>query len=180
MPPNLNGIERQKSIENVVFKKVEKNEKTEKEVMDLLHEYPAQFIHGVFEGYAENDFKNSSVFIAYDADIAIGCLMYISETKECNWLAVKKDTVFPRREIARQLFESVYETIPPGEEIYFYVNTEDSSMPGYDKLGESFETARKIYKSWGWEMKEENRINDYYGPGAHVYKVTWIPNPLKK
>jgi hypothetical protein len=28
----------------------------------------------------------------------------------------------------------------------------------------------------GLEIKEENRVENKYGEGAHAYRVAWIPN----
>ncbi len=176
-PPETNKEFR--NVEEINFKIVEKSENTKKDVMDLLHEYPTHFIPGLFEKSAHEDFENSVILVAYDGNTPIGCLMFNRTTNEYNWLAVKKDIKFSKAEIAKRLFESFYPTIESGVEVHFFVNTEDAKIPGQSEFsGKNFEPARKLYRSMGWEMKEENRVENYYGPGAHVYKVEWIPNPV--
>lgn len=116
--PNKTG--QVKSIEDVDFKIVEKNENVKKDVMDLLHEYPENFIHGLFEQLAEQDFAESDIVVAYDENTAIGCLMFNRATNEFNWLVVKRGIKFPKAEIAKCLFESFYLTIEPGTEVHFF------------------------------------------------------------
>jgi hypothetical protein len=177
MECELDEIESKKTIENIDFKIVEKNEKIKSDVMDLLHEYPQNFVHGLFEKYAEQDFQDSDVAIAYEGNRAIGCLMFNKETNEFNWLAVKKDLAFSKPEIAKCLFESFYPTINPGTEVHFFVNTENAQIPGQPNFhGKNFEPARKLYRSMGLEMKDENRVESKYGSGAYDYRVAWIPN----
>jgi hypothetical protein len=177
MEQEPNKIEPEKSIENVDFKIVEKSEKVRGEVMDLLHEYPQNFVHGLFEQYAEQDFAESDIIVAYDGNTPIGCLMFNRTTNEYNWLAVKKDVKFSKTEIAKRLFESFYPTIQSGTEVHFFVNTEDAQIPGQsDFSGKNFEPARKLYRSMGLELKEENRVENKYGQGAHAYRVEWTPN----
>ncbi len=155
----------------------EKNELLKSQVMDLLHEYPDQFVPGLFEPAAEQDFADSHIVIAHYGEIPVGCLMFNPTTKEYNWLAVKRGMNLPKREIARHLFESFYPSIEPGTEVYAFPNTEDAHIPEVPSFsGKSFDAARDLYRSMGWEMKEENIIQDHYGPGAHVYKVAWVPN----
>ena len=177
MEQEPNKIEPEKSIENVDFKIVENSEKNKKVVMDLLHEYPNHFVPGLFEKSAEKDFEDSDIMIAYDGDTPIGCVMLHKVTREYNWMAVKRDTKIRRSEVARRLFESFYPTIPPGTKLTAFPNTEDAFIPGHPSFsGKNFEAARKIYREMGWEMKEENRVENKYGQGAHVYRVEWIPN----
>ena len=170
-------MEQEKSIKDINFKIVEKNDEIKGVVMELLHEYPDNFIHGFFEELAEKDFKGSDIMLAYDEDIPIGCLMFNRTTKEFNWLAVKRDIKIRKSEIAKRLFESFYPTIEPGTRVHMFPNTEDASFPGHPSFsGKNFEPARRLYRSMGLEMKEENRVENKYGPGAHAYKVEWIPN----
>lgn len=172
--------EKRESIENVNFKIVEKSDKVKAEVMDLLHEYPDHFVHGLFEQYAENDFQDSDIVIAYDGSEAIGCLMFNRQTNEYNWLAVKKGISFSKSKIAKRLFESFYPTIEPGTEVHLFVNTEDAQISDRpDFSGKNFEPARNLYRSIGLEIKEENRVENKYGEGAHAYRVAWTPNKKK-
>lgn len=181
MEQNPSKIEREKSIENVDFKIVEKNEKVKNNVMDLLHEYPQNFVHGLFEQYAEQDFASSEIVVAYDENVTIGCLMFNRATSGYNWLAVKKDIKLSKTEIAKRLFESFYPTIEKGTEVHFFVNTEDAQISGQSYFsGKNFEPARKLYRSMGLEIKEENRVENKYGQGAHAYRVEWIPNNIKE
>ncbi len=170
-------IEQEESIENIDFKIVKKNEKIKSDVMDLLHEYPQSFVHGIFEPWAEQNFTSSDIVVAYDGDILMGCLMFNRTTNEYNWLAVKRNIKFSKTEIAKRLFESSYPTIEPGTEVHFFVNTEDAQVPGLpDFSGKNFEPARDLYKSMGLELKKENRVENKYGQGAHAYRVEWTPN----
>lgn len=169
--------EQKESIESIDFFIVEKNNKVKKEVMDLLHEYPQHFVHGLFEQYAENDYQDSDIVVAYNGNEAVGCLMFNRQTNEYNWLAVKKGIPFSKSEIAKRLFESFYPTIEPGTEVHLFVNTEDAQIPDNPNFsGKNFEPARSLYHSMGLEIKEENRVEDKYGEGGHAYRVAWIPN----
>ena len=171
--------EREKSIEHINFEIVQKNDQVKKDVMDLLHQYPDHFVHGLFEQYAEQDFQDSDIVLAHDGNTAIGCLMFNRTTNEYNWLAIKRDIPFSKTEIAKRLFESFYPTIKPGTVVHLFVNTEDAKIPDRPNFsGKNFEPARKLYTSMGLGIKEENRIEDKYGPGAHAYRVEWIPNKL--
>jgi hypothetical protein len=146
--------------------------------MSLLHEYPDQFVPGLFEESALKDFDESDIMFAYDDDLPIGCLMFNRETGEFNWLAVERITKFKRADVARRLFESFYPTIERGVKVIAFPNTPDATIPGHPSFsGKHFEAARKIYRDMGWEMTEENIVIDKYGPGAHTYRVEWIPNP---
>lgn len=99
-------------------------------------------------------------------------------TNEFNWLAVKKDIAFSKIEIAKRLFESFYPTINQDTEVHFFVNTDDAKIPGEQKFsGKNFRAARSLYRSMGLEIKEENRVENKFGTGAHAYRVAWIPNP---
>ncbi|MBP9760364.1 MAG: hypothetical protein KBD24_03275 [Candidatus Pacebacteria bacterium] len=167
----------EESIGNVVFNIVEKSDKVKAEVMGLLHEYPDHFVHGLFEQYAENDFQESDVVVAYDKDEAIGCLMFNRQTNEYTWLAVKKGIPFSKLAIAKKLFESFYSTIEQGAEVHFFVNTEDAVIPGKPNFsGKNFEPARRLCRSMGLEISEENRVENKYGAGAHAHRVAWVPN----
>lgn len=177
MEQKLSKIELEKSIENVEFKIVEKNEKNKNDVLDLLHEYPQNFVHGLFEQYAEQDFVSSDIVVAYNENIPIGCLMFNKIINEYKWLAVKKGIKFSKTEIAKRLFESFYPIIKQGAKVHFFVNTEDAQIPGQaDFSGKNFEPARKLYRSMGLEIKAENRVENKYGQGAHAYRVEWVPN----
>jgi hypothetical protein len=145
--------------------------------MDLLHEYPENFVQGLFEKHAEQDFLESDIVVAYDEDIPIGCLMFNRATSEYNWLAVKNDIKFSKAEIAKRLFESFYSTIEQGEEVHLFVNTEDAQILDKPEFsGANFEPARKLYRSMGLELKEGDRVENKYGAGSHAYRVGWIPN----
>lgn len=168
---------KEKDIKEINFKIVEKNDEIRKNVVDLLREYPDHFILGLFEEEAIKDFDNSDIIVAYDGNLPIGCLMFNRTTNEFKWLAVKRDTKFSRREIAKKLFESFYPTIESGAKVHFFVNTEDASTPDHPSFsGKNFEPARNLYRSMGLEMKEENRVENKYGPGAHAYRIEWTPN----
>ena len=167
----------ERSINEVNFTIVDKNEKVRTDIINLLHEYPENFVHGLFEQQAEQDFSDSEIVVAYDGETPIGCLMFNRKNNEYNWLTVKRSIKFSKAEIAKRLFESFYPAIEPGTEVHFFVNTEDAQIPGQTTFsGQNFEPARKLYRSMGLELKEENRVEDKYGPGAHAYKVAWTPN----
>lgn len=152
----------------------EKNDNLKNAVMELLHQYPDHFVSGLFEEAAENDFDVSDIMVAKIDNQIIGCLMFNRKTNEFNWLAISKAIKGPKTEIAKQLFENFYPTIERGTAVRFFVNTEDASIPGQDSFsGKNFKPALKLYKSMGLEFDEKNIIKDYYGEGAHVYKVEW-------
>lgn len=156
------------------FEIAEKNEKLKSEVFKLLHQYPDHFIPGLFEQAAEQDFEKSDIMVAIRNNQIVGCLMFDRQIKEFNWLAVSKEINDLRAKIAKKLFEKFYPTIEPGTSVHFFVNTEDAYIPGQETFsGKNFESARKLYLSMGLDMKEENIIRNYYGEGAHVYKVEW-------
>ena len=146
--------------------------------MELLSSYPDNFIHGFFEPLVETDWVDSDILVAFDGKEAIGSIMFNRKNNEYNWLVVKKGTRFSKSEVAKKLFEYFYPSVPVGTPVHFFVNTEDSSFsPTPSFTGKSFEPARRLYRSMGLEMSESNRIENHYGPGAHVYKVEWVPNP---
>jgi hypothetical protein len=173
------GNEQPKTIEQITFKIAEKNDTVKRDVMGLLHEYPRQFIHGLFESAAEKDFLDSDIMVAYDGSTAVGCLMFNRSTNEFNWLAVKNDAAVSKAAIAKRLFVSFYPTIVPGCEVHLFVNTEDALIAGYpDFSGKNFESARNLYRAMGLELKPENRVVDKYGSGSHAYNVSWVPNKI--
>jgi hypothetical protein len=154
-----------------------KNESTKKQVIELLHQFPAHFVQGVFERQAENDYMKSDTVLARLNNEIIGCLMFDRTTNEFNWLAVSPVLKIKRTEIAKQLFNQIYTTLEPGTTVHLFVNTEDAYIPGNNSFsGKNFAAARKFYTSMGLELKPENIIKNYYGPGAHVYKVEWNIN----
>lgn len=163
--------------DTVIYKIVDNNEQTKNTVLDLLHEYPTHFLQGLFEPVAETDLLNSVIAIAYSNGTSIGCLMYNPTDCEFNWLAISKKVHGSKRVIAQGLFETLYTTIPKNTKVHLFVNTEDATVEGYPKFsGKNFEPARKFYRSMGLEIKQENRVENKFGPGAHAYKVSWIPN----
>lgn len=142
--------------------------------MEFLHAFPSHFVHGLFEEYANKDFDESDIMVAYYKYEIIGCFMFNNTTKEFNWLATKKDMYFNRRDVAKLLFENFYKTIDKGEKVHLFVNTDDVYIPNtLDFYGKNFEPARKFYESMGLEINEENRVENKFGPGAHAYKIEW-------
>ena len=162
-------------MKNIDFKIIEKTPSNKKDVMEFLHAFPKHFVHGLFEEYANKDFDESDTMVAYYKGEIVGCLMFNNATKEFNWLATKKDTDFKRRDVAKLLFENFYKTIDKGEKVHLFVNTDDAYIPNMpDFSGKNFESARRFYESMGLEIKEENRVENKFGLGAHAYKVEWI------
>lgn len=156
------------------FEIAEKNEKLKNEIIELLHQYPDHFVPGLFEEVAKQDFDNSDIMVAVRNNRIVGCLMFDRQTNEFNWLAVSKEIEDSKAEIAKKLFENFYPTVEPGTSVHFFVNTEDARIPEQETFsGKNFEPAIKLYRSMGFELNAENIINDYYGKGAHVYKVEW-------
>lgn len=142
--------------------------KDQDEVFQLLHTYPENFLHGLFEEDAKKDWDFSNIVIAKSGDKISGCLFFNPVTNEFTWLAVSPDIKEGKAKIARKLFETVFTTLQPGSEYFWYVNTEDSTYEGYPKLGEYFEPARRLYKKMGVTFtREENK----FGKGAHAYRV---------
>ncbi len=143
------------------------------DIFALLHEYPDNFLHGLFEDDAERDYKDSLIAVAKQKNTIIGCVMYNPITSEFTWLAVSSQLKIGKSDIAKKLFESVFKTLSNGSTFYWYVNTEDSVYPGYPKLGSFFEPARRLYKAMGMKFtREENKL----GLGTHVYKVEGVIN----
>lgn len=138
------------------------------EVFTLLHRYPENFLHGLFEVLAEQDYQNSEIMTANQEGKIIGCLFYNLQTREFNWLAVSPDLKTKKSEVAKKLFENVFATLPSGTDFHWYVNTEDSSYEGYPDLGKSFEPARRLYKNMGLQF---TRVENKFGIGTHAYKV---------
>jgi len=142
-------------------------------IFALLHEYPDNFLHGLFEKDAERDYKDSLITVAKQGGAIIGCVMYNPITTEFTWLAVSPQLKIGKSEIAEKLFNSVFKTLPEGSSFYWYVNTEDSVYPGYPKLGSFFEPARRLYKAMGMKFtRKENKL----GLGTHMYKVEGVFN----
>lgn len=146
-------------------------EKVHDEIFDLLHEYPQNFLHGHFETWADEDYKESEIMTAQYAGKIIGCLFYNKITHEFNWLAVSSKIPKGKREIAKKLFEHIFETLSEGTSFFWYVNTEDSVYDGYPELGKYFEPARALYKSMGLTF---TRVENKFGKGAHAYRVEGI------
>lgn len=165
---------RDKLLEKVTFEIVEKDEETKEDIMNLLHQYPDQFVPGLFETSAEQDFENSDTMVARDDDKIAGCLMFDRQKNEFNWLAIDRTIKIPKSKVAKLLFESFYKKIPHGTSVHFFVNTKDASIPNQPSFsGRKFGAAMRLYRSMGLEIKEENRIENKFGPGAHAYKVEW-------
>lgn len=155
----------------------QKTELLKQEVFSILHQYPNHFIQGLFEPVAEQDFLNSEIAIARQRGNILGCLMFNPKEKEFNWLAISRNQGLPKTDIAKALFEICYSIISPGTTVHLFVNTEDASSPDLASFsGKNFEPARNFYRSMGLEIHPKNRIENKYGPGAHVYKVEWVPN----
>ncbi len=173
-----NPTERQNNVSEEASKPkieiAEKNDNLKKRVMELLHQYPDHFVPGLFEEVAEKDFDSSDIMVAKINNQVIGCLMFNRKTNQFNWLAISKTIKREKAEIAKQLFENFYPTIERGTFVHFFVNTEDASIPRQDSFsGKKFEPARRLYKSMGLILDDKNIIKDYYGKGAHVYRVEW-------
>lgn len=163
----------EKQMSEITFAIVEKNDKTKREVMELLGQYPEHYVQGVFKPFAEKDFSDSDVMIAYDGDTPVGCLMLNRTTNEFNWLAVKRG-IGSKAEIAKRLFESYYPTIAPGTKVHLFVPTEDATIADQPTFsGAIFEPARKLYRSMEFVMNQDNRVENYYGPGDHAYQIAW-------
>lgn len=163
-------------MENINFKIVDKNGVIKKEVFDLLHQYPGNFVPGLFEKHAELDFEQSDVCIAYDKDRPIGCLMLNRSNNEFLWLAVEKDITQKRSDVAKNLFYTFVNNSKPSIEFILNIPTEDSQISEYPSFsGMNFEKARKMYREMGLEMNSGNRIENFYAQGAHVYHVKWKP-----
>ena len=165
--------------DDVEYRIAQKNDVVKQQVMDLLHEYPNHFVHGLFEEHAERDFQEADTAVAYRAGEIVGCLMFNRQTNEYRWLAVTRSISGSKRVIAKRLFESFYPTLEPGTEVHLFVNTEDARIADAPQFsGEQFEPARKLYRSMGLELASKNRVENKYGDGAHAYRVAWIPVPL--
>lgn len=164
------------SVEDVDFKIVDKNQNTKDEVFGLLHQYPGNFVQGLFEKHAEDDFLRSDVIVAYDDKNPIGCLMLDRGNNEFLWLAIDKNTKYRKSEVAKKLFYTLTSTTNPEAKFIFNIPTEDAYIAEHPYFsGMNFEQARKMYRAMGLEMNESNRIENFYGQGGHVYHVTWIP-----
>jgi len=175
---------REKTIDDIKIEMFNQtNEKIEEDYLDILHQWPKQYILGEFEEFVRKDLENSDIAIAYDGETPVGCMLLTREDKrEQNWLATRRVEGVRNREIADKLFKSFYSLMKPGEAIYSYVNTEDATSDRDSNFtGASFEPARRLYIDLGYleeDSKDRFRIDNYYGPGGHVYEMKWIPNPI--
>ena len=150
-------------------------------VFDLLAQYPQQFVPGLSDDYIQADFESSWVITgSMENGTIVGSIMFDPEINEYNWLAVDKGIQRGKRYIAKALFETVYPHLPANTTVMIKPNTEDAYHPELSINqfhGQHFAPARNLYENiMGLPLLDENREENAYGEGQHVYKVEWVVN----
>ncbi len=148
---------------------LEENEKTQYKaaVLSLLKEYPGNFFPGLFEEFAENDYEQKQVAVAFDGESVIGCLFFDRATHECDWLAISKTVTGSKKEVAKKLFQTIFDSVAPGTKVFWYINTEDAVFEG-KPVGENFERGRNLYSEMGAHF---TRVENKFGERNHAYLV---------
>ena len=101
--------------------------------------------------------------------LPIGCLFFDSVTHECDWLAISKAVSGSKKEVAKKLFQTIFESVPSGTKVFWYINTEDAVFEG-KPVGENFERGRSLYKEMGTIF---TRVENKLGDGNHAYLVEY-------
>lgn len=169
MEESGNKYEKKKEMIFSVLPNSEKP-KYREQVMGLLKEYPDQFFVDLFVPHASADFELNQIVLAKEGEKLIGCLFYNPNTHECNWLAVSKSFVEKKKDVAEKLFDQVFNLVPKGTRVFWYVNTEDAVFEGRE-VGVAFEPARKLYEKMG---TTRTRVENKFGNGNHAYLIEKI------
>jgi hypothetical protein len=158
-------------IEHITPRFLNPDEKTryKEQVIGILREYPGNFFTGIFEEYAERDYDTKEVAVATNGDTVVGCLFFDASSHECDWLAISKKIPGSKKEIAKKLFQTVFDSVPKGTRVFWYINTEDAIFEG-KSVGEDFERGRALYKEMGTLF---TRVENKFGEGNHAYLVEY-------
>ena len=160
------AYEREPSIEARFLAEEEKMQYKEA-ALSLLGEYPDNFFTGLFEQVASQDFDKSKVVMSFHGDIPTGCLFFNSDTNECDFLAITKKISLDKSEVAKKLFQAIFDSVPKGTCVFWYINSEDAVFEGRP-VGQNFERGRKLYTEMGATFtKAENK----FGEGNHAYLI---------
>jgi hypothetical protein len=141
--------------------------KYQEEIMELLHQYPENFFLGKFEHLVNQDLVSNRVVLGKQGEEVIGCLFFNDSSRECNWLAVSKNYLGNKGELAKKMFQTVFDSVPSGSVVFWYVNTEDSVYEG-ENIGKYYSPARKLYSDLGARF---TRVENKFGEGNHSYLV---------
>ena len=153
-----------------IVRSLEKKEIIKTKVLAILGEYPNNFFTGFFEELVASDFEVSDIAVAKIGQETVGCIFHKSETHEFDWLAIKREINVDKKQIAKNLFQTVFDTIPPGTPYFWYVNTEDAVFKG-KPVGQYFEPARRLYRDMGLTF---TKMPNKFGDGNHAYKIEGI------
>ena len=137
------------------------------DVFNLLAEYPENFFTGHFEALAKDAYNESEVVVAIEQNKPVGCLFFNRETGECDWLAVSKSVTGRKSDVAKKMFQSIFDTVPNGTKVFWYINTEDAVFEGRN-VGTAFEPGRRLYREMGASF---TRIANKFGEGNHAYLI---------
>lgn len=140
-------------------------------VLGILQEYPDNFFTGLFEKVALADYEQNQIAVSFNEEgLPVGCVFFNPETNECDWLAVSKRVEGSKAEVAKKLFQIIFDTVPKGTKIFWYINTEDAEFEG-KPVGAYFERGRKLYADMGAKF---TRVENKLGLGNHAYLVEII------
>lgn len=158
---------RNEKFPDITFEFLDNIEKEEvkEEVLDILRQYPDNFFPDYFND-AIDSFDSSKVVIANQGG-PIGCLFFKPETCECDFLAISRDFKGDKTEVAKKLFQVVFDSVPKGTVVYWYVNAEDAMFEGRP-VGRYFAPARKLYLDMGAKF---TKVSDKFGEGNHAYRI---------
>lgn len=141
--------------------------KYQEAALNLLGEYPDNFFTDLFEESAGRDFETHKIAMSFSEDIPVGCLFLNPDTNECDWLAVTKKIKLDKSEVAKKLFQTVFDSVPKGTRVFWYINTEDAVFEG-KPVGQYFERGRKLYVDMGATFTE---VKNKFGEGNHAYLI---------
>lgn len=161
--------ERESSIDSRFLSEDEKVQYKEA-TLALLGEYPDNFFTGLFEQAASQDFDKNKVVLSFNGNTPTGCLFYNPNTNECDFLAITKKILLDKSEVAKKLFQTIFDSVPKGTKVFWYINSEDAVFEGRP-VGQNFARGRKLYTEMGATF---TKIENKFGEGNHAYLVEVI------
>ncbi len=145
----------------------DEKQRYEDDAIDLLGEYPDNFFSGLFEEPAREFYRAHKVVMSFHEGKPAGCLFFNDETNECYFLAVTKRMSLDKSEVAKKLFQTIFDSKPKGTKVFWYINAEDAVFEG-KAVGQYFERGRKLYKEMGATF---TKVENKFGEGNHAYLV---------